>query len=193
MGLLLGAAQLRVTDPELPLETITAAAGALAGLPSRTDPAPPAGEVAVREVGEPWSAPEATDVLTGAPARMADATVLAVGATRLGAVGTALRAWPAADAASALVLVLATSDRDELTPPLVYLLGGLGIMIRAALPSGVIAGLQVVVDAEHEVCAALGSAAGDDLEIAVRSNEGRLAARAQGPGAALALSHLTML
>ena len=194
MGLLLGAAQLRVTDPDLlPLETITAAAGALAGLPSRADPAPPAGEVAVREVGEPWSAPEATDVLTGAPARMADATVLAVGATRLGAVGTALRAWPAADAASALVLVLVTSDRDELTPLLVYLLGGLGIMIRAALPSGVIAGLQVVVDAEHEVCAALGSAAGDDLEIAVRSDEGRLVARAEGPGAALALSHLTTL
>lgn len=180
-----GASQLAAAAPGFgePFE-IVRACGALAALdlddawrPAYLPHVAPA-----RPTDQRWTPPSATDALRYEPVRLDDDGVVAVlGLRRLIAVEEALRAVPAAETVTA---VLVTSDPGELGPlarlTVTELRGGL----RAAVPAGAWPRLRIVHDETGALAAAAGvPAVSDGTESAVRIRSGRIIARADGYGA----------
>ncbi|GAA4871963.1 helix-turn-helix domain-containing protein [Saccharopolyspora cebuensis] len=142
--------------------------------PSLAPPAQPA--------DEPWSPPEAADLVRGRPARLdADGVVAVLGVHRLSGVEDAVRAAPA-DARVTAVAV--TEDPGELAGLVRLAIADLGGCLRASFPERAWPGLQVVCDSSGVLAAAAGvPAVRDDTEVAVRIEAGRVVSRAEGLGA----------
>jgi AcrR family transcriptional regulator len=159
----------------------------LAGLRLNDWYAPPEVTSAARPGGEPWSPPPARDVVRGEPARLGrDGVVAVLGLHRLAAAEDAARAAaPGADVTVALV----TSDPGEHAPLARLVLARFADCLRQGFPRAAWPRLRVVCDDSGALAAAAGvPAVGDDTEAAVRVAGARVAARADGPGAALAVA-----
>ncbi|WP_214402933.1 TetR/AcrR family transcriptional regulator [Pseudonocardia lacus] len=137
-----------------------------------------------RPVDESWQPPAVLDSLTGEPVRLTgDGVVTVLGTHRLAAVEEAVRAAPTAD----VTAVLVSGQPAELLPLARLVVADLRRCLRAAVPEGAWPRLRLVLDASGEVAAATGATAvGDATETAVRVEDGRVVARADGHGAGYA-------
>ncbi|MFB9905788.1 TetR/AcrR family transcriptional regulator [Allokutzneria oryzae] len=135
-----------------------------------------------RRVDEPWSPPVATDALRGEPARLAgDGAVAVLGLHRLSAAEEAVRAARPGDT---ITVVVVTGDPAELTPLARLTLADFWHCLRQAFPHSAWPGLHVVFDSAGSLAAAAGvPAVSDGTEVAVRIDNGRIVARAEGYGA----------
>ncbi|MFW5418646.1 TetR/AcrR family transcriptional regulator [Nocardiopsis sp. CNT-189] len=133
----------------------------------------------VRETDEPWSPPEAADLVAAAPADLAaDGVLCVLGVHRLGAVEEAVRAARPGDRVTAAVTAAAPG---ELLPLARLAVADLTGCLRGAFPAEALPRLQVVCDPEGAIAAAAGAAdPGDGTETAVRIADGRITARAEG-------------
>ncbi|MEU0492944.1 TetR/AcrR family transcriptional regulator [Nocardiopsis sp. NPDC006139] len=159
----------------------------LAGL-DLDDPEPPhlAHIGPAEPADDPWEPPEAVDPATGERVGVgADGVVAVLGPGRLEAVEDALRAAADTDAVTA---VLATDDPAEHGPLLHAFLADLYRHLAAAFPARAVPRARLVLDAAGAVAAAVGTAAAEDTEAAVRVGGGRITARAAGRGAAHAVA-----
>jgi Transcriptional regulator len=131
---------------------------------------------------EPWSPPEAVDVVRGEPAPLAaDGVVAILGLHRLEAAEEAVRAAPPGAEVTA---VLVTGDPGELAPLARLVLAELCGPLRAAFPPAAWPRLRVVLDESGAIAAAAGvPGVGDGTETAVAVRGGRVVARADRRGA----------
>ncbi|HET8659510.1 MAG TPA: TetR family transcriptional regulator [Micromonosporaceae bacterium] len=139
-----------------------------------TDPAQPD--------DQPWTPPEAVDVVRGGPAWLgADGVVAVLGTHRLSAVEEAVRAARPSDALTAVVV---TADPDEVMPLAQWAITDVVSCLRRAFPPAAWPRLRVVLDHRGAVAAAAGlPKVSDRTETGVRVRAGRIIARATGPGA----------
>lgn len=130
----------------------------------------------------PWSPPRAVDVVRNEPARLAEDGVVAIlGLHRLEAAEEAVRVARYRDEVTA---VLVTGDPDELAPLARLVVADLCRCVRGAFPPSAWPRLRVVFDEPGAVAEAAGlPAVGDGTEAAVRIENGRIVARADGRGA----------
>jgi AcrR family transcriptional regulator len=180
-----GASRLAAAAPGFgePFDLITACER-LAGLDlgDRWDPPHLPHVPQARRTGEPWSPPPATDALRGEPARLSgDGVVAVLGLHRLAAVEEAVRAVPPGAAVTAVIV---SSDPAELAALARLVITDLRTCLRASFRSPAWPALQLV----HDEPGALAEAAGvpafsDATESAVRIENGRIVARADGYGA----------
>jgi AcrR family transcriptional regulator len=134
-----------------------------------------------RPVDHPWAPPPATDLLTGAPARLGDGVVCLLGLHRTAAVEEAVRAAPPGTDVTAVVV---TSAPGELSPLVRLVVGEVRSGLRQAFPRTAWPRLQVVCDETASIAAAAGvPAVSDATESAVRIVGGRIVRRADGFGA----------
>ncbi|MFD3514573.1 TetR/AcrR family transcriptional regulator [Streptomyces sp. NPDC058657] len=185
LTLLHGADQLAAAAPGFvdPFQTV-AACEQLAGLAPDGAWAPPHLPYVskARPVDEEWAPPPATDALLAEPVRLADDAVLVVlGLHRLEAVEEAVRAAPPGVAVTA---VLVTGEPGELGPLARLTVAELAAGLRRAFPRGAWPRVGVAHDESGLLAAAAGvSAVSDATEVAVRIEDGRIVARAEGRGA----------
>lgn len=136
----------------------------------------------VRSADEPWSPPEATDLLRREPVRPAgDGVVAVLGLHRASAAEEAVRAaLPGAE----VTAVLVTSDPGELAPLVRLTVAEIRGLLRRAFPAAAWPRLRVVCDESGTLAAAAGVlSVSDATETAVRIESGRIIARAEGYGA----------
>ncbi|WAL66384.1 helix-turn-helix domain containing protein [Amycolatopsis cynarae] len=129
-----------------------------------------------------WTPPAMTDALRDEPARLDRDGVLAVlGLHRLAAIEEALRAAPPG---SVVTAALVTGNPAELGPLARLTITGLRNCLRAAVAPSAWPRLQLIHDESGDLAAAAGvSAVSDATETAVRIQDGRIIARADGYGA----------
>ncbi|MDT7800672.1 MAG: hypothetical protein QOI78_4105 [Actinomycetota bacterium] len=131
-----------------------------------------------RAVDEPWDPPGALDLLTGDTVRPGDGVVTVLGLHRAAAFEEAVRVG--ADVTVALV----TSDPGELAPLARLAVADLRVCLDQAFPAPKESRLRIVSDAGGALAAAAGvTAVSDATETAVRVENGRIVARAEGFGA----------
>ncbi|GAA2814119.1 helix-turn-helix domain-containing protein [Saccharopolyspora taberi] len=159
----------------------------LAGLALNDYWAPPAAVPPAHPADEPWSPPNAIDLVRERPARLdGDGVLVVLGLHRLTAAEEAARLAPPG---SPVTAVLVTGDPAELGPLARLTLAELGGCLRQAFPEPAWPDLQVVCDETGALAAAAGvPAVSDATETAVRIRSGRITARAEGPAAAAALA-----
>lgn len=178
-----GASQLAVAAPGFvePFDVVSACER-LAGLALNDWWARPAVVPQVSVTDEPWSPPPSADLVRGERARLSDDGVLAVlGLHRLAAVEQAVRAAPEGVTVTA---VLVTGDPAELAPLARLTIAEVCGCLRQAFPRAAWPRVQVVCDESGTLATAAGvSAVSDATETAIRVEAGRIAARAEGPGA----------
>jgi len=177
-----GASQLAGTAPGFvePFDVISACEQ-LAELPLNDFWAPPQPMPEPLSANGSWSPPEATDLISGDPFRPADGVVAVLGLHRLAAAEQAIRGNAEA------TVVLVTSQPAEFGPLVRLVVGELGACLRQAFPRSDWPNLRVVFD--ESVAAAAGVlAVSDESEVAVRVADGRIVARAEGPGAVAAIA-----
>jgi AcrR family transcriptional regulator len=178
-----GASQLAAAAPGFvePFDVISACEQ-LAGLALNDYWPPPDLLPHARPADEPWAPPRALDVVRGEPARLAgDGVVAVLGLHRLEAAEEAIRAAPARDVVTA---VLVTGDPGELAPLARLAIADVCVGLRQAFPPQAWPRLQVVCDEPGTLAAAAGlDAVSDATEAAVRIQAGRIVARADGRGA----------
>ena len=135
-----------------------------------------------RPVSEPWSPPRAADAVRREPVRLGgDGVVAILGLQRLAAVEEAVRAAPAREEVTA---VLVTGEPDELAPLARLVIAELRTHLRHGFPPWAWPPLRVVLDESGAIAAAAGvPAVSDATETAVRVRGGRIVARADGYGA----------
>ena len=128
---------------------------------------------------EPWTPPEAADLVAAAPADLAaDGVLCVLGVHRLGALEEAVRAARPGDRVTAAVT---TDAPGELLPLARLAVADLTGCLRRAVPAAALPRLQVVGDPQGAIAAAAGVAdPGDGTETAVRIAAGRITARATG-------------
>ncbi|WP_372665093.1 TetR/AcrR family transcriptional regulator [Amycolatopsis kentuckyensis] len=175
-----GASQLAAAAPGFgePFHIVTACT-ALLDLHLDDDwPATPPITTQARPAGDPWTPPAATDLLTGEPIRPGDGVVTVLGLHRAAAFEEAVRAG--AD----VTAVLVTSDPGELAPLARLAVADLRGCLDQAVEPPARPRLRLVCDATGELAAAAGvTAVSDATEAAVRVENGRIVARAEGFGA----------
>jgi AcrR family transcriptional regulator len=120
-------------------------------------------------VDEPWSAEPG-------------GVVAVLGLHRLAAVEEAARAGVDVTA------VLVTSDPAELMPLARWVVAGLDGCLRQAFPPQAWPRVRVLFDETGRLASAAGATADDTTETAIRIEDGRIVARATGPGAAHAVA-----
>jgi AcrR family transcriptional regulator len=135
-----------------------------------------------RPVDQPWTPPAATDALRDEAAPVNGDGVLAVlGLHRLTAIEEALRAAPAD---SAVTAVLVTGEPGELGPLAHLTITDLRSCLLGAVPLSVWPRLRIVHDESGAMAAAAGvTATSDATESAIRIQDNRIIARADGFGA----------
>ena len=135
----------------------------------------------------PWSPPRAVDAVRNEPTRLVEDGVVAIlGLHRLEAVEEAVRAARYRDEVTA---VLVTGDPDELAPLARLVVPDLCRCVRGAFPPSAWPRLRVVFDEPGVVAEAAGLlTVGDGTEAAVRIENGRIVARADGRGACHAVA-----
>ncbi|MGW3467836.1 TetR/AcrR family transcriptional regulator [Saccharopolyspora sp. NPDC000995] len=181
-----GASQMAAAAPGFvePFDIISACER-LSGLALNDFWAPPPIVPPPQPTDEPWSPPEAIDLVRGASARLTgDGVVAVLGLHRLSAAEEAVRAG------AAVTIALVTSDPGEFAPLARLAIAELCGCLRQAFPASSLPRLQVVCDAPGALAAAAGvSAVSDATETAVRIEANRIVARADGRGACHAVAH----
>ncbi|MFD2416073.1 TetR/AcrR family transcriptional regulator [Amycolatopsis pigmentata] len=156
----------------------------LAGLKLNDFWAPPRTAPAAERVALPWVPPSAIDLVRAAPAELhGDGVVTVVGLHRLSAVEQAVRAG------NEVTAVLVTGDPGELAPLTRLVVGGLCGCLRQAVPASAWPRIRVVCDESGTLAAAAGvRSVSDETEVAVRVEDGRIVATAEGRGACHAVA-----
>ncbi|MDX3192408.1 TetR/AcrR family transcriptional regulator [Streptomyces sp. MN03-5084-2B] len=176
-----GASQLAAAAPGFgePFHLVTACA-ALLDLDLTDDwPAEPPITTQARPDDRPWDPPTATDLLTGEPFRPGDGVVTVLGLHRAAAFEEAVRAVE-----DTVTAVLVTSDPGELAPLARLAVADLRGCLDQAIAPPDRPRLRLVCDASGALAAAAGvTAVSDATETAVRVENGRIVARAEGYGA----------
>jgi AcrR family transcriptional regulator len=180
-----GASQLAAAAPGFgePFDVISACERlAGADLGDRWDPPHLPHVPKARGTGAAWSPPAATDALRLEPARLTgDGVVAILGLHRLAAVEEAARAAPPGAEVTAVIVSGDPADYAALGRLVVT---DLRAGLLAAFPARAWPRLQVVHDESGAVAAAAGVPAfSDATETAVRIENGRIVARADGYGA----------
>lgn len=191
LTILHGARQMTAAAPGLlePFDLVTVCEGLvdldLGGGWPPVPPVPPA-----RPAADPWDPPDAVDAVRRTPARLTgDGVVAVLGLHRLEAVEEAVRAAPPGAEVTAVVV---TGDPGELAPLARLVIGELCECLRRAFPPSAWPGLRVVHDPAGVLAAAAGvPAVSDATETAVRIEDGRIVARADGRGACHAAASFT--
>jgi hypothetical protein len=135
-----------------------------------------------RPADQPWTPPPGTDALRAEPARLdRDGVVAVLGLHRLAAAEEALRAAPPS---AGVTVAVVTGNPGELAPLARLAVTDLRGCLRAAVPLSAWPRVQIV----HDESGALATAAGvsgisDATESAVRIQDGRIVALADGYGA----------
>ena len=178
-----GAGQLAAAAPGFgePFAVVNACAELVSlDLDDRWEPAHLPHVSPARPVDQPWTPPDATDVLRAQPAPWhRDGVVAVLGLHRLVAIEEALRAAPPE---AEVNLVVVTGDPGELGPLARLAITGLRGCLSAAVARSHWPRLRIVFD-ESVATAAGVSAVSDATEAAVRISNGRIVARADGFGA----------
>jgi AcrR family transcriptional regulator len=135
-----------------------------------------------RPADHAWSPPPATDAVRGQPARLSgDGVVAILGMHRLGAAEEAVRAAPPGADVTAVVV---SGAPDELLPLARLTIADLRTCLLGAFPPSAWPSLQIVCDESGALAAAADvSAVSDATETAIRIEDGRIVARADGFGA----------
>ncbi|AXB43753.1 TetR/AcrR family transcriptional regulator [Amycolatopsis albispora] len=159
----------------------------LAGLDLNDWWAPPSTISPSRKVDEPWVPPTAVDLVHGEDVSLEDdGIVVVLGLNRLAAVEQAVRSDDVVTA------VLVTASPDELMPLARLTIAEFTSCLRPAFPVTAWPRLRVVGDASGALAAAAGVPAigddGDNTEVAIRVEGGRIVARADGSGAGQAVA-----
>lgn len=192
MTVMSGESQVGMADPGGPFGRVPAAVfDAIAELPASPPWRPTGRPARVEQVDQPWFPPVVVDLIRDKPPVLhADGVVAFLGLDHLDRVEEVLRSVRAADAEAGLTIVLATNDTDQLAPLVTYMLRATGRLLRLAAPEAAWPDLGLVVDRDGELARATGIEPADDAEEVVLVQGGRIAARAQGRGAALGIAHL---
>jgi len=135
---------------------------------------------------DPWVPPaEVLDQTTGRRAKLdADGVITVLGTSRLTAAEEAVRAARQGDR---ITLAVVTGDPAEIGRLVRLRIGDLDGCLRRVFAPDAWPRLQVVLDDRARIASAIGAPDADDAtETAVRVREGRIVARAHGPGAAYA-------
>jgi AcrR family transcriptional regulator len=144
-----------------------------------------------RTVDEPWTPPQAPDLVRGESAQLADGLVAILGMHRLEAAEEAVRSAPPAARVTA---VMVTNRPDELAPLARLVVGDFASCLRQAFPASAWPRLQVVCDSTGALAAAAGVPAVSDVtETAVLTSPTRVVRRSDGRGAAAVLRELDVL
>lgn len=135
-----------------------------------------------RPTDGPWTPPAMTDALRAEPLDLdGDGVVAVLGLHRLGAVEEAIRAAGTSDP---ITVGLVTGDPGELGPLARLTVTGLRHCLRASVAASAWPRLRIVHDESGALAAAVGvSAISDATEAAVRIQDGRIVALADGWGA----------
>ncbi|WP_024804087.1 TetR/AcrR family transcriptional regulator [Nocardia sp. BMG51109] len=157
--------------------------------PGADTPAPePPIRPALHRVCETWPAPAGFDIVRATRCGLDGHRMVAVlGMHRVAAIQDALGPGPRPGAVTA---VLVTDDRTGEFVPLARLaLTDLSRSLRCAFPLSALPELQVVIDEDRTIASACGfDSVDNDFEAALTVGDGRITARAQGPGACLAVA-----
>ncbi|GAB2638125.1 TetR/AcrR family transcriptional regulator [Kribbella swartbergensis] len=183
LTMLHGASQLTGTAPGFvqPL-AVARACAELPGLELYDPWMSPQSTPPVRPADEPWTPPPVVDEVRRRTADFRpDGVVVVLGLRRLAAVEDVVRTT-----SDPVTVALVSSDPAELGPLARYTVGGLLGCLRQSLP---LPWIQVVHDENGVLASAVGcEVIGDELEYAVRLENGRITARAEGFGAAAAIA-----
>ncbi|WP_214102825.1 TetR/AcrR family transcriptional regulator [Acrocarpospora catenulata] len=133
----------------------------------------------ITPLDQAWSLPYGRDVVTGGAARpVRDGVVAVLGVNRLEALEEAVRG----EGVREVTAVLVTGDPDELAPLARLTIADLCACLRQAVPHTCLPRLQVILDPSFAAATGLPDA-GDDTEVALRVESGRLVLLAEGRGA----------
>jgi AcrR family transcriptional regulator len=183
LTMLHGAGQLTGTAPGFvqPL-SVARACAELPGLELDDPWMPPPSTPPVRPADEPWTPPPVIDEVQRRPADVgSDGVVVVLGLHRLAAAEDVVRTT-----SDPVTVALVSSDPAELGPLARYTVAGLLGCLRQTLP---LPRIQLVHDETGVLASAVGcEVIGDELEYAVRLENGRIAARAEGFGAGAAIA-----
>ncbi|MCE6998833.1 TetR/AcrR family transcriptional regulator [Saccharothrix sp. S26] len=162
---------------------VVSACEQLAGLELNDWWAPPPGAVVVGQ-DRPWTPPSAVDLVRGSEVTPdEDGVVVVLGLNRLAAAEEAVRNHVPT------TLVMVTGTPGELAPLARLVLARLCVSLRQAFPPRAWPRLRVVCDESGAVAGAAGvPSVSDETETAIRVEAGRVVARAEGSGAAHAVS-----
>ncbi|AUI58128.1 TetR/AcrR family transcriptional regulator [Amycolatopsis sp. BJA-103] len=180
-----GAGQLAAADPGLvePFDVVSAGER-LAGLAFNDWWAPPVIAPAAQATDRPWSPPGAVDLVRAEPFVPADGVVVVLGTHRISAAEEAVRAHD-----GDVTVAVVTSEPDELVPLTRLIVAELCGGLRQAFPERAWPGVRVVCDVTGTLAASAGVlAVSDETEAAVRVEQGRIVATADGRGAGQAVS-----
>jgi AcrR family transcriptional regulator len=169
-------------------QTLTLLTGATQLAPSVTQPlavAQTCAHLATLHLPDTWTPPPSTQPVRPASDALdspdLDGIVLVLGLNRLAAVEDVVRT-----AARPVTLALVSSSPDELAPLARYTTALLFSCLQQSLPTP---RLRLVDDFDGVLASTLGcDVIGDDLEYAVLVDAGRIVARAEGFGAAIAVA-----
>jgi hypothetical protein len=183
LTLLHGASQLAAAAPGFvePFNVITACEG-LADLDlDRTWPAQPPIVAPVRAVDEPWSPPDAVDLLGREPIRRGKGVVAILGLHRLSAAEEMIRAASPSDE---VTIAFVTAEPAELSALARLVIAEFRSGLHQAFPRAAWPRVQVVADDAGALAAAAGvPSVVDGTEVAIRVRDGRIVRRAEGFGA----------
>jgi AcrR family transcriptional regulator len=187
LTMLHGASQLAVAAPGFvePFNVITACEAFADLRLDDTWPERPPIVSPVRAVDEPWSPPEAVDLLTREPIRAGKGVVGILGLHRLSAAEEMIRsASPSDDVTIALV----TAEPAELSALGRLVIADFRWLLHQAFPRSAWPRVQVVSDDSGAFAAAAGvPSTVDGTEVAIRVRDGRIVRRAEGFGACYAV------
>jgi AcrR family transcriptional regulator len=186
LTMLTGAAQLAANAPGFvqPLAVARACAD-LAHLELDDPWRPPPTTPPTHPANELWSPPSVLDEIQRRTADLgADGVVAVLGLNRLAAAEDVVRS-----AAGAVTIALVSSHPDELGPLARSTVGVLLDCLWQSVPRAALPGVRLVHDETGLLASTIGcEVIGDDLEYAVRTEAGRIVARAEGFGAGAAIA-----